>query len=234
MTVPQLGNDLDQLTKRTSMPNMGLSSRRMAACVHPAGRLTTRPMQRFFGQMPLLKTELQHWTDQGQTVVPMANSKSRRDQIARTLHDFGIEATETGLLLCVPTIQLVAANLNNGFEMPAGGLVVITEGEMFKQVTKRRHRPQKLANAERLKSYTDLKPGDYVVHVNHGIGIFSGIRTMTVDGVHQDYMVINYRNNAQIFVPVTQLNLVQKPSSNRRRPGSIVLVVMNGRRLSAE
>ena len=107
--------------------------------------------------------------------------------------------------------------MNNGFEMPAGGLVVITEGEMFKQVTKRRHRPQKLANAERLKSYTDLKPGDYVVHVNHGIGIFSGIRTMEVDGVHQDYMVINYRNNAQIFVPVTQLNLVQKYVSSESK-----------------
>ncbi|MCG4650832.1 hypothetical protein L0P02_12750, partial [Bifidobacterium longum] len=69
---------------------------------------------------------------------------------------------------------------------------------------------QKLANAERLKSYADLKPGDYVVHVNHGIGIFSGIKTMTVDGANQDYMVINYRNHAQIFVPVTQLDLVQK------------------------
>ncbi|MFQ9706438.1 MAG: transcription-repair coupling factor [Limosilactobacillus pontis] len=221
VTVPQLGNDLDQLTKSDEHAQLygalfkkGMGSLRFTQLVE----LTTRPMQRFFGQMPLLKTELQHWTDQGQTVVLMANSKSRRDQIARTLHDFGIEATETGTTALRPNvIQLVAANLNNGFEMPAGGLVVITEGEMFKQVTKRRHRPQKLANAERLKSYTDLKPGDYVVHVNHGIGIFSGIRTMTVDGVHQDYMVINYRNNAQIFVPVTQLNLVQKYVSSESK-----------------
>lgn len=221
VTVPQLGNDLDQLTKSDEHAQLygalfkkGMGNLRFTQLAE----LTTRPMQRFFGQMPLLKTELQHWTDQGQTVVLMANSKSRRDQIARTLHDFGIEATETGTTaLRSNVIQLVAANLNNGFEMPAGGLVVITEGEMFKQVTKRRHRPQKLANAERLKSYTDLKPGDYVVHVNHGIGIFSGIRTMTVDGVHQDYMVINYRNNAQIFVPVTQLNLVQKYVSSESK-----------------
>ena len=81
---------------------------------------------------------------------------------------------------------------------------------MFKQVKNRRPRAQKLANAERIKSYTDLKPGDYVVHVNHGIGLFAGIKTMEVDGVHQDYMVLDYRDNAQIFVPVTQLNLVQK------------------------
>ena len=218
---PELGNDLAQLIKADSHAQLygalfkkGMGNLRLNQLVE----LTTRPMQRFFGQMSLLKTELQRWTDQGQTVVMMANSKPRRDQIARTLHDFGIEALETGMdSLRINAIQLVAANLNNGFEMPAGGLVVITEGEMFKQVTKRRHRPQKLANAERLKSYTDLKPGDYVVHVNHGIGIFSGIRTMEVDGVHQDYMVINYRNNAQIFVPVTQLNLVQKYVSSESK-----------------
>lgn len=219
--VPELSNDLEQLIKDDQHGQLygalfkkGMGNLRFTQLVE----LTTRPMQRFFGQMPLLKTELQRWIDQGQTVVLMANSKVRRDQIARTLHDFGIEASETGTdALSMNTVQLVAANLNNGFEMPAGGLVVITEGEMFKQVTKRRHRPQKLANAERLKSYTDLKPGDYVVHVNHGIGIFSGIRTMEVDGVHQDYMVINYRNNAQIFVPVTQLNLVQKYVSSESK-----------------
>ncbi len=221
LTVPELGNDLEQLIKDDQHGQLygalfkkGMGNLRFNQLVE----LTTRPMQRFFGQMPLLKTELQRWLDQGQTIVLMANSKVRRDQIARTLHDFDIDASETGIdALNVNTVQLVAANLNNGFEMPAGGLVVITEGEMFKQVTKRRHRPQKLANAERLKSYTDLKPGDYVVHVNHGIGIFSGIRTMEVDGVHQDYMVINYRNNAQIFVPVTQLNLVQKYVSSESK-----------------
>ncbi|WP_288659327.1 transcription-repair coupling factor [uncultured Limosilactobacillus sp.] len=221
VTVSTLSNDLDQLIKADHHAQLygalfkkGMGNLRFTQLVE----LTTRPMQRFFGQMPLLKTELQRWVDQGQTVVLMANSKARRDQIARALHDFGITATETGVSdLKTNTVQLVAANLNNGFEMPAGGLVVITEGEMFKQVTKRRHRPQKLANAERLKSYTDLKPGDYVVHVNHGIGIFSGIRTMEVDGVHQDYMVINYRNNAQIFVPVTQLNLVQKYVSSESK-----------------
>lgn len=221
LTVPQLGNDLEQLVKDDQHGQLygalfkkGMGNLRFTQLVE----LTARPMQRFFGQMPLLKTELQRWIAQGQTVVLMANSKVRREQIARTLHDFGIEAAETGTdALNINTVQLVAANLNNGFEMPAGGLVVITEGEMFKQVTKRRHRPQKLANAERLKSYTDLKPGDYVVHVNHGIGIFSGIRTMEVDGVHQDYMIINYRNNAQIFVPVTQLNLVQKYVSSESK-----------------
>ncbi|WP_267202147.1 transcription-repair coupling factor [Limosilactobacillus kribbianus] len=219
--VPELSNDLEQLVHMDSHAQLfsalfkkGMGNQRFNLLTE----LTARPMQRFFGQMPLLKSELQRWVDQGQSVILMANSKTRRDQIARTLREFDVSAIETQPDdLKQNVVQLVAANLNNGFELPAGGLVVVTEGEMFKHVTKKRHRPQKLANAERLKSYTDLKPGDYVVHVNHGIGIFSGIRTMEVDGVHQDYMVINYRNNAQIFVPVTQLNLVQKYVSSESK-----------------
>lgn len=182
--------------------------------------LPARAMQRFFGQMELLKNELTRYQEQGETVVIMTKSDERRASVAKTLSEFGIDAIETQPdQLQEHQVQLVAASLNNGFELPSAFLVVITEAEMFKQVKKRRLRPQKLANAERIKNYTDLKPGDYVVHVNHGIGIFSGIKTMEVDGVHQDYMVINYRNNAQIFVPVTQLNLVQKyVSSESTKP----------------
>lgn len=220
-TVPQLSNDLDKLIHADEHPQLfsalfkkGMGNLRFNQLVE----LTARPMQRFFGQMPLLKSELQRWVEQGESVILMANSKIRRQQIARTLREFDVQVVEAQPDDLQPhLVQLVAANLNDGFELPAGGLVVVTEGEMFKQVTKKRHRPQKLANAERLKSYTDLKPGDYVVHVNHGIGIFSGIRTMEVDGVHQDYMVINYRDNAQIFVPVTQLNLVQKYVSSESK-----------------
>lgn len=180
--------------------------------------LTTRSMQQFFGQMELLKSELQRFREQGETVIIMTKSDERRASVAKTLDEFGVDAIETPLgQIQEHTTQLVAAQLNHGFEMPAANLVVITEAEMFKQVKKRHPRAQKLANAERIKNYTDLKPGDYVVHVNHGIGLFSGIKTMTVDGIHQDYMVINYRDNAQIYVPVTQLNLVQKYVSSEPR-----------------
>ncbi len=221
--VPTVGNDFAQLVQADDHAQvLGALFKKGVGnlTLDQLTELTSRPMQRFFGQLPLLKSELQRWRDQGQTVILMAANQERRKQIAQTMRDFDVQVTETSTTdLRVNVVQLVAGSLNNGFEMPAAGLVVITEGEMFKQVKKGRHRPQKLANAERLKSYTDLKPGDYVVHVNHGIGIFSGIKTMEVDGVHQDYMIINYRNNAQIFVPVTQLNLVQKyVSSESKHP----------------
>ena len=67
-----------------------------------------------------------------------------------------------------------------------------------------------MTNAERLKSYNELKAGDYVVHANHGIGKYIGMETLEVDGVHQDYMTILYQNDDKLFIPVTQLNLIQK------------------------
>ncbi|MDO4603872.1 MAG: transcription-repair coupling factor [Limosilactobacillus ingluviei] len=173
--------------------------------------LHARQMQRFFGQVDLLKSELQRYVAQGETVVILTASEQRRRKVANDLATLGLSVVETaGADLQPHQLQLVAASLNHGFELPPAQLAVITEGELFKQLQKRRVRPPKLSNAERLKSYTDLKPGDFVVHVNHGIGVFAGIKTMQVDGVHQDYIVIDYRDHAQIFVPITQLNLVQK------------------------
>ncbi|WP_295746350.1 transcription-repair coupling factor [uncultured Limosilactobacillus sp.] len=209
-----LGNDVAALIKQPtqSLVFLALLKKGMGgARLDQLTELTSRTMQRFLGQMPLLKAELNRWHEQGQTVVLMANSPERRKQVARTLDDFHIPIVEAAQdQLQEHHTQLVDASMANGFEMPAANLVVITEGEMFKQVKKRHPRRQQLANAERIKSYTDLKPGDYVVHVNHGIGLFAGIKTLEVDGVHQDYIVIDYRNHDQVFVPVTQLHLVQK------------------------
>ncbi|WP_288699945.1 transcription-repair coupling factor [uncultured Secundilactobacillus sp.] len=171
----------------------------------------TRTMQQFFGQMPLLKQEVKRWQTTQQTVVMMVANTERLNKVGQTLTDFGITSVLTKDGNLQPgAVQLISGQLQAGFELPAANLVVVTETEMFKKVAKHHKRRQTLANAERLKSYTDLKPGDYVVHVNHGIGRFEGMQTMAVDGVHQDYMTIAYQKNAKLFIPVTQLNLIQK------------------------
>ena len=178
----------------------------------------TRPMQEFFGQLPALKTELDRWHKLKQTVVLMVSEAERLTKVSDTLDDFEIEAVMTKATNLQPgAVQIVQGSLQNGFEFPDGKLVIVTEQEMFKKVAKKRPRRQTLANAERLKSYTDLKPGDYVVHVNHGIGKYVGMETLEVDGVHQDYITIAYQNNAKIFIPVTQLNLVQKYVSSESK-----------------
>ena len=148
----------------------------------------------------------------------MVSEAERLTKVSDTLDDFEIEAVMTKATNLQPgAVQIVQGSLQNGFEFPDGKLVIVTEQEMFKKVAKKRPRRQTLANAERLKSYTDLKPGDYVVHVNHGIGKYVGMETLEVDGVHQDYITIAYQNNAKIFIPVTQLNLVQKYVSSESK-----------------
>src|SRR5690606_35603805 len=73
-----------------------------------------------------------------------------------------------------------------------------------------RQADRKLENAERIKSYTDLKVGGYVVHVNHGIGRYIGIGTLVIDGIHKDYMHIVYAGGDKLSVPIDQIDLVQK------------------------
>lgn len=173
--------------------------------------ITSRSVQQFFSNLPLLKTEIERWQKQQTTVILLISAAARLQKMQQTLADFGIEALTTTLDdIQMGQTQLVAGGLHTGFELADERVVVITEKELFNKQPKRHHHRANMSNAERLKSYTDLKPGDYVVHVNHGIGKFLGIQTLEVDGKHQDYITIEYRDQGQLFIPVTQLNMVQK------------------------
>jgi transcription-repair coupling factor (superfamily II helicase) len=208
------GMDIRTLIKKKKAPQLFLSMFQKGM-----GRLrfdqlteiTTRAVQDFFGQMPVLKGEVERWLARKQTVLIFADSKERQVKIADILHDFEIDAdvVKPDQILS-QHVNIIGQSFPQGFDMPSSKLVVLTEKELFAKVTKKRPRQQHVENAERLKSYTELKNGDYVVHVNHGIGKFMGMTTMEVDGVHQDYMTIQYKGSGQLFIPVTQLNLVQK------------------------
>lgn len=208
------GVDIRTLIKKKSVPQLFLSMFQKGM-----GRLkfdqlteiTTRAVQDFFGQMPVLKGEVERWLARKQTVLIFANSKERQGKITEVLHDFEITAQKVNAdRIQMAAVNIIGQSFPQGFDMPSTKLVVLTEKELFAKVPKKCPRQQHVENAERLKSYTELKTGDYVVHVNHGIGKFMGMTTMEVDGVHQDYMTIQYKGSGQLFIPVTQLNLVQK------------------------
>ncbi len=111
--------------------------------------IPTRAMQQFFGQMPLLKQEIERWSLTSQTVVMMMATEERLAKVSQTLDDFGISAVMTKQEDIQPgVVQLIPAQSQTGFELPDAKLVVITEAEMFKQVTKhhRRVRRYKMPN----------------------------------------------------------------------------------------
>ncbi|NVY96312.1 transcription-repair coupling factor [Lactobacillus sp. DCY120] len=173
--------------------------------------LTTRSVQQFYSNLPALKMELERWQHQEVTVVLFLSDATRLQKFTQTLADFAISAPTRTLNDLEPgKVQLVEGNLQSGIEFPNAKLVLLTERELFNRPPHARPPRTQLTNAQRLKSYTDLKPGDYVVHLNHGIGRFEGLQTLTVDGKHNDYLTLTYRDDGQILVPVNQLNLVQK------------------------
>ncbi|WP_193790127.1 transcription-repair coupling factor [Paenibacillus beijingensis] len=159
-----------------------------------------RGMQNFHGQMNVLKAEMERWKKAGANVMMLAGNAERMERMRRVLGDYGIEPP-----------QLLEGNLQSGFELPSTHLVVITEGEMFSQKQRKvRRLDKKIDNAERIKSYTELKVGDYVVHQNHGIGKYLGIGTLEIGGIHKDYMHIMYAAGDKLSVPIEQIDMIQK------------------------
>ena len=111
-------------------------------------------------------------------------------------------------------------DVSGGFELPAFDLTVYTEGDIFGDVTQGEFRPAKEL-AKRTKSklgafisdFRDLKTGDLVVHIDHGIGRFDGLQTISSQGTEREFMLLIYADNAKLFVPVERMDLVSRYSS---------------------
>jgi len=173
--------------------------------------VTTRQMQNFHGQMNVLKGELERWQKTGYQVVFLAANHERADRMHRVLDDYKMEADITtdwdGQRKVRPVI--LEGNLATGFELTTLKIAVITETEVFTNKKKTR-KMKTMSDAQKIKSYQDLKVGDYVVHVNHGIGKYMGIQTKEILGIHKDYLQIKYKGKDELFVPVDQIDLIQK------------------------
>ncbi|WP_188456143.1 transcription-repair coupling factor [Virgibacillus oceani] len=173
--------------------------------------LSSRAMQEFHGQMNLFKNELKRWEKGDFSVVILAPNEKRAEKIQSIFTDYDMEAAITKQLeLPVKKPTIAVGNINSGIEFPMHKLVIITENELFKKRIKRTRKKQKISNAERIKNYQELKVGDYVVHANHGIGRYLGIETLKVNDLHKDYMLIKYSGDDKLFVPIDQIDLVQK------------------------
>jgi transcription-repair coupling factor (superfamily II helicase) len=171
-----------------------------------------KSMQNFHGQMNVLKTEMDRWKKLGFAIVFAAVNKERANRLERVLADYEMDAgiIDSKKDIHPKTAQIIIADLATGFESGKQKLAVITEEEVFTKKAKRPARKQRMTNAERIKSYSELKVGDYVVHVNHGIGRYLGIETLEIKGVHKDYLHIKYSGNDKLYVPVEQIDQVQK------------------------
>ncbi|WP_163655601.1 transcription-repair coupling factor [Listeria sp. PSOL-1] len=175
--------------------------------------LVYKQMQQFHGQMNILKTEMTSWRKNNYAVVILAPTLERAEKMQQTLADYDMESVILKHESEIPkygSVQFVLGSFQNGFELPLAKVAIISEVELFNKTTNKTKKRQKLSNAERIKSYSELKVGDYVVHVNHGIARYVGMETLEINGVHKDYLLLIYQGDDKLFIPVEQLELVQK------------------------
>lgn len=169
---------------------------------------TTKTTISFHGKVDYLYDDLSAWQKNGYTVVILAGSRVKGENLAGTLADKGIKSRFAGkdAEFEKGEIVVLSGDIAKGFEYPEIKLVVVSDREIFE--TKRRRK--RVDNTDKIKSFNDISPGDYVVHRAHGIGQYVGTQKMTVGGVTKDYLKIQYKGTDSLYVPVEQLDVLYK------------------------
>ena len=174
--------------------------------------MNARSLPSYGGSLETAVTDLEHYRNTGSAVLVLCGGEVRAKNLLRLLEERGIPAALDLKGTAMPKpgeLRITVGALSAGCEWPALKLAVLTEGQLTAP-TQKKLKLKKDSNRQKLQSYTDLSPGDLVVHVHHGIGRFVGIQRMPVDGVEKDYIKIDYAGGDCLYVPVTQLDLVSK------------------------
>lgn len=163
-------------------------------------------MEPYRGQATHLTRTLQNWTEQGFTILVGTDQPTRAKAVLNQVELYATEEAQDSLQ---PGLFLAAGNLAGGFAMPGPKLALVTDQELFG--VGRLKLPQKRFNeGVPVATVLDLKPGDYVVHINFGIGIFRGLVTREMEGVEKEYLYIEYKAPDKLYVPADQLDRIQK------------------------
>ena len=174
--------------------------------------INARQLSSYGGSLETAVTDLEHYRNTGSAVLVLCDGEVRAKNLLRLLEERGIPAVLDLKGTAMPKpgeLRITVGALSAGCEWPALKLAVLTEGQLTAP-TQKKLKLKKDSNRQKLQSFTDLSPGDLVVHVHHGIGRFVGIQRMPVDGVEKDYIKIDYAGGDCLYVPVTQLDLVSK------------------------
>ncbi len=180
-------------------------------------RLDTRSIQSYHNHFELLVKDLKRWKREKYQVILMCASRTRGKRLAEELLAEGLNAfysEEEKRVVQPGEIMVVHGNVSRGYEYPMIRYAVLSETDVFGREKKQKKRRKKTYEGRRISSFTDLFVGDYVVHENHGLGIYRGIEKITVDKTVKDYMKIEYSRGACLYILATQLDAIQKYGSS--------------------
>lgn len=179
---------------------------------------TAKSQQSYSGNPKFLEDDIKYWKKNNYRVIITVDGKAKAANIIKTLEDAGIFVStvkrENGLTP-LGSVSVTDGRLSRGFEYPSQKTAVVTDYDIFGENQKRRSAKRsgnfKKSDAKNaIRSFEDLKCGDYVVHKFHGIGQYVGIAQLEVENVKRDYLKIKYKGSDSLYVPASQLDVLHK------------------------
>ncbi|WP_238900301.1 transcription-repair coupling factor [Clostridium sp. YIM B02500] len=170
-------------------------------------------LNNYQGQLDLLIDEILGKKNLGYKTLILSGTRARGERLVGTLRDRGIESVykDTVDKIEYGEVVITFGNQLRGFEYPQYKVCIISDKEVFGAAKRKlKSSKAKKKGISKIKSFAELKPGDYVVHANHGIGVYKGIKQIDVGGHKRDYLDIVYDKGDKLYVPVDQLDLIQK------------------------
>ena len=175
---------------------------------------TAKILRAYTDNIDYLVDDIEYWKKQSYRVTVLLGSEAKIRNLIDILSDRGIVASYVQNPDRTPDfgeIMIIKGTLERGFEYPSVKTVVVTDGEPSAK-KKPQRKPKDAKDA--IKSFDEISIGDYVVHRSHGVGQYVGINQLTVQGVTRDYIKLKYKGTDCLYVPVNQLDLLYKYSSN--------------------
>ncbi|MCD7982001.1 MAG: transcription-repair coupling factor [Clostridiales bacterium] len=164
------------------------------------------------GRFSYLVKDLKAYKNEKYGVILLCSSRTRARRMAGELRDEGLTAffsEDEDRVAAAGEVMVRPGMLKKGFACPEIRFVVLTETDIF-GAEKKVRKKKAFREGERITGSDALKPGDYVIHANHGLGVFRGIEKVEINKTRRDFMKIEYDRGGVLYVPAAQLDLIQK------------------------
>ncbi len=204
---------LYELNRRNCISLSLLEPRKKDWEIHEDYPVQVRSMGSYNGQFLTLTEDLKKWKKSGYRVILLSPSRTRGQRLAQELRDEELNASyveEADRFVAAGEILVALGFAAHGFEYPMQKFAVITESDIFGREKKKKKKKKYQNAGDRIQSFAELSVGDYVVHENHGLGIYRGIEKVTVDHTVKDYIKIEYSGGSSLYIQATGLDVLQK------------------------
>ena len=173
---------------------------------------TTKSSQSYHNKMEILKEDIEHLKYRGYKIIILSGTEERGERLQQTLSDLGIDSSfikNRDAEIKSSQVFITLGSVHGGFEYPDLKLIIISDKEVFGAGKKKSRKLSKKSKGKAI-SFSDLNVNDYVVHENHGIGRYEGVEQLDIQGIKKDYLTIRYKGQDKLYVPIDQMNLIQK------------------------